>query len=53
MAEAVGWGRAVMQGHPPGYSDHPSSLNNLAISLEDRFEQWGVLSDLDEAINFH
>ncbi|OAX31763.1 hypothetical protein K503DRAFT_777315 [Rhizopogon vinicolor AM-OR11-026] len=53
MAEAVGWGRAVMQECHPGYSDHSSSLNNLTISLEDRFEQRGVLSGLDEAINFH
>jgi len=29
------------------------SLNNLAISLRDRFEQRGVLSDLDEAIDLH
>ncbi|OJA16336.1 hypothetical protein AZE42_06581 [Rhizopogon vesiculosus] len=53
MAEAVGCGRAVMQECPPGYSDRSSSLDNLAISLEDRFEQWGVPSDLDEAIDFH
>jgi len=29
------------------------SLNNLAISLQNRFNQQGVLSDLDEAIDLH
>jgi len=29
------------------------SLNNLAISLSDRFNQQGVLSDLDEVIDLH
>ncbi|KAG1744905.1 uncharacterized protein EDB91DRAFT_1080445 [Suillus paluster] len=28
-------------------------LNNLAVSLRDRFKQHGVLSDLDEAIELH
>ena len=29
------------------------SLNNLAISLRDRFKQQGVLFDLDEAIDLN
>ncbi|KAG1874125.1 hypothetical protein C8R48DRAFT_831282 [Suillus tomentosus] len=29
------------------------SLNNLTISLRDRFLQWGMMSDLDEAIELH
>ncbi|KAG2353320.1 hypothetical protein BDR07DRAFT_1222916, partial [Suillus spraguei] len=29
------------------------SLNNLANSLQDRFTQWGILSNLDESIKLH
>src|SRR5205807_945563 len=45
--------RAALALHPPGHSSRSSSLNNLAIGLRDRFEQRGVLSDLDEAIELH
>ena len=29
------------------------SLNNLASAVQTRFEQFGVLLDLDKAIDFH
>jgi hypothetical protein len=51
MVEAVGRGRAIMQERLLGHSDQSSSLNNLAILLYARYEQRGVLSDLDEAID--
>ncbi|KAG2033857.1 hypothetical protein BDR03DRAFT_871135, partial [Suillus americanus] len=35
------------------HSDRPASLDNLACDLVYRFEQWGVPSDLDEAIKLH
>ncbi|KAG1734865.1 CHAT domain-containing protein [Suillus paluster] len=38
---------------PPGHPDRSFSLNNLAISLRDRFKLHGSLSDLDEAIELH
>ncbi|OAX34562.1 hypothetical protein K503DRAFT_832993 [Rhizopogon vinicolor AM-OR11-026] len=28
-------------------------LNNLALSLQDKFQQWGILSDLEEVIEIH
>jgi hypothetical protein len=43
--------RAALQGCPDGHSDQSSYLNELADSLYSRFEQKGVLSDLDEAID--
>jgi hypothetical protein len=42
---------AVLQGCPSDHSDQSSYLSELAIDLYARFEQRGVLSDLDEAIN--
>ncbi|KAG2119451.1 CHAT domain-containing protein [Suillus clintonianus] len=45
--------RAALQSCPPGHSNRSGSLNNLAISLQNRFEQWGVPSDLDEAIELN
>ncbi|KAG2141962.1 TPR-like protein [Suillus clintonianus] len=50
MADRVETCRAALQSCPPGHSDRPTILNNLGISLYDRFKQQGVLSDLDEAI---
>ncbi|KAG1731705.1 hypothetical protein EDB19DRAFT_1912419 [Suillus lakei] len=38
---------------PSTIFDRSSSLNYLDISLQTRFEQQGVLSDLDEAIELH
>ncbi|KAG1761913.1 hypothetical protein EDD22DRAFT_732547, partial [Suillus occidentalis] len=35
---------------PTGHSHQFISLNDLANSLGDRFEQWHILSDLDEAV---
>ncbi|KAG1875785.1 TPR-like protein [Suillus subluteus] len=45
--------RAALQRCPPGSSRRSSSLNNLALSLRDRFLQRGIMSDLDEAIELH
>ncbi|KAG1822523.1 CHAT domain-containing protein [Suillus subaureus] len=39
--------------HPPGHSDRSCSLDNLAVSLRDRFTQQGVPSDLDESNKSH
>ncbi|KAJ8594409.1 hypothetical protein M405DRAFT_858158, partial [Rhizopogon salebrosus TDB-379] len=36
--------------HPPGHSNRSNSLHSLATNVYARFEQRGVLSDLDEAI---
>ncbi|KAG1829955.1 hypothetical protein EV424DRAFT_1641855 [Suillus variegatus] len=38
---------------PPGHSDRSLFLNNLALSLADRFQQGGMMSDLDESIELH
>ncbi|KAG1876044.1 hypothetical protein C8R48DRAFT_690558 [Suillus tomentosus] len=38
---------------PPGHPDRSSSLNDLAISLRDRFHQQSVQSDLHEAFSFY
>ena len=43
--------RAALALYPPGHSGRSLSLNSLASSLSDRFEQQGVLSDLNEAID--
>ncbi|KAG2128394.1 CHAT domain-containing protein [Suillus cothurnatus] len=50
MVDAVEQRRAALKRCPPGHSDRSDSLNNLAISLGDRFRQRGVPSDLDESI---
>ncbi|KAG1739320.1 TPR-like protein [Suillus lakei] len=50
MADDVEMCRAALKRYPPGHHYHPSSLNNLALSLRDRFKQRSVPSDLDEAI---
>ncbi|KAG1829949.1 TPR-like protein [Suillus variegatus] len=36
--------------YPPGHPDRSLSLNNLALSLRDSFQQRGIMSDLDESI---
>ena len=53
LDEAIDLYRAALALHPPGHSDRSMSLNNLAVSLSDRFKQQGVLSDLDEAIDLY
>ncbi|KAG2341044.1 hypothetical protein BDR05DRAFT_888831 [Suillus weaverae] len=53
MADDVERCREALKRCPPGHSDRSSSLNNLAVSLGDRFEQRGVPSDLDESIELH
>ncbi|OJA11558.1 hypothetical protein AZE42_12373 [Rhizopogon vesiculosus] len=45
--------RAALGACPPGHSNQSKSLNNLASGLRGRFEQQGVLSDLDEAIDLY
>ncbi|KAG2141845.1 TPR-like protein [Suillus clintonianus] len=50
MADKVEKCRAALQRCPPGHSNRTKSLNDLANSLADRFQQRGVPSDLDEAI---
>ncbi|KAG1830279.1 CHAT domain-containing protein [Suillus subalutaceus] len=45
--------RAALRHCPPGNSRRSSSLNNLALSLRDRFKQRDIMSDLDEAIELH
>ncbi|KAG2151292.1 hypothetical protein DEU56DRAFT_908150 [Suillus clintonianus] len=45
--------RAALQRCPPGHSNRSASLYNLANSLQNRFKQRGVPSDLDEAIELH
>ncbi|KAG2135791.1 TPR-like protein [Suillus clintonianus] len=53
MADRVEKCRAALQSCPPGHSNQSTSLSNLAISLQSRFKQRGVPSDLDEAIELH
>ncbi|KAG1757016.1 TPR-like protein [Suillus lakei] len=53
MADEVEEYRAALQSCPPGHSNRSTSLDNLATCLRDRFQQRGVLSDLDEAIELH
>ncbi|KAG1878122.1 TPR-like protein [Suillus subalutaceus] len=50
LDEAIELNRAALLLCPPSHSDRPASLNNLAVSLRDRFLQRGIMSDLDEAI---
>ncbi|KAG1748187.1 CHAT domain-containing protein [Suillus lakei] len=38
---------------PPGHPRRPVRLNNLATSLQSRFQQQGISSDLDEAIEHY
>ncbi|KAJ8585612.1 hypothetical protein M405DRAFT_744997, partial [Rhizopogon salebrosus TDB-379] len=49
--EAIDLDRAALALYPPGHSNRSSPLNNLANHLYARFDQMGVLSDLDEAIH--
>ncbi|KAG1840974.1 hypothetical protein C8R48DRAFT_620558, partial [Suillus tomentosus] len=53
LDEAIELHRAALLLHPPSHSLRSNSLNNLAISLRDRFKQRGMMSDLDEAIELH
>jgi tetratricopeptide (TPR) repeat protein len=53
LEEAIELHRAALALTPAGHFQRLASLNNLAISLQDRFQQWANLSDLDEAIKLH
>jgi hypothetical protein len=54
MADEVELWRAALQQCLHDHSHQlPNVLENLANSLVRRFQQWGVLSDLDEAVNLH
>ncbi|KAG1739321.1 TPR-like protein [Suillus lakei] len=53
MADYVERCRAVLQECPARHPDRSSCLDNLASSLQTRFQQQGVLSDLEEAIELH
>ncbi|KIK43349.1 hypothetical protein CY34DRAFT_717558 [Suillus luteus UH-Slu-Lm8-n1] len=54
MADEVELWRAALQQCLHDHSHQlPNVLENLANSLVCRFQQWGVLSDLDEAVNLH
>ncbi|OJA14069.1 hypothetical protein AZE42_14012, partial [Rhizopogon vesiculosus] len=50
---AIDLHQAAFALHHPGHSDRSLFLKNLAISLQDRFEQTGVPSDLDEAFSHY
>ncbi|KAG0703385.1 TPR-like protein [Suillus ampliporus] len=45
--------RAALQRSPPRHSGRSACLCILANALHSRFKRWGVLSDLDEAIELH
>jgi len=51
--EAIDLHRAALVLRPHGHPDRSITLNNLALSLQDRFEERSVLADLDEAIDLH
>ncbi|KAG1908927.1 CHAT domain-containing protein [Suillus fuscotomentosus] len=53
LDEAIKRHRTALLRRPPGHSDQSSSLNNLALSLRDRFLQRGMMSDLEKAIELH
>ncbi|KAG1748209.1 TPR-like protein [Suillus lakei] len=52
-ADDVKKSRAALQRCPPGHPCRPMCLKNLAASLESRFKQRDVSSDLDEAIEHY
>ncbi|KAG2037170.1 hypothetical protein BDR03DRAFT_819009, partial [Suillus americanus] len=45
--------RAALQRCRLGHPHQSLSLYNLATSLQNRFQQGGIISDLDEAIELH
>ncbi|KAG1856988.1 CHAT domain-containing protein [Suillus subalutaceus] len=53
MVDDVERWRAALKRCRPGHSHRSRYLNNLAVSLRDRFTQRGVPSDLDESIEIH
>ncbi|KAG1851690.1 TPR-like protein [Suillus subluteus] len=53
LDEAIVHHRAALELLPPCHSNRSIFLNNLALSLRDRFLQRGIMSDLDEAIELH
>ncbi|KAG1734216.1 uncharacterized protein EDB91DRAFT_1250998 [Suillus paluster] len=50
LSSAIELDRAALALCPPGHLHRSESLNNFAISLDDRFHQQGFLSDLDEVM---
>ncbi|KAG2086385.1 uncharacterized protein F5147DRAFT_781650 [Suillus discolor] len=53
LEEAIELYQVALLLYPPGHSDQPLPLNNLAISLRDRFRQHGIMSDLDKSMKLH
>ncbi|KAG0692299.1 hypothetical protein DFH29DRAFT_1073809, partial [Suillus ampliporus] len=53
IADDVEESRAALQRYSPGDSRRSACLHNLATHLHNRFNQRGVTSDLDEAIEHH
>ncbi|KAG1838255.1 CHAT domain-containing protein [Suillus subluteus] len=51
--EVIELRRAALALYPSDHPDRSSALNDLGISLRDRFKQLGLLADLDQAIQFH
>jgi tetratricopeptide (TPR) repeat protein len=50
LDEAIALDREALQLCPPGHPSRDSSLNNLAVTLQIRFNQHGGLETLDEVI---
>ncbi|KAG1859630.1 hypothetical protein F4604DRAFT_1684593 [Suillus subluteus] len=53
LDESIDLHRAALELRPLGHSDHASSLNDLAISIQVRFKQCGVFADLYESIKLY
>ncbi|OAX36334.1 TPR-like protein [Rhizopogon vinicolor AM-OR11-026] len=53
LDEAIDLYRAALSVCPHGHSYRSQCLNNLAVTLHERFDQRGLLSNLEEAIDHH
>ncbi|KAG2099629.1 uncharacterized protein F5147DRAFT_814091 [Suillus discolor] len=53
LDESIELDRDALLLRPPGHLYRYKSLNNLALSLQDRFKQGGIMSDLDQSIELH
>ena len=53
MDDAIIYYQSGLDLCPPGHPGRASSLSNLANALQTRFDQFGNLSDLNEAIFNH
>ena len=53
MEEAITLGRAALELCSPGHSGCAKTLSDLAVYLEDMFQQFSVNGDLNEAIVLH